>query len=137
MRVSQLYLEPILLARRMPREPRVRLLNQTVVEGYEQEEDGVSVFGGPRRRGGGRAGPVPRRLRGGRSAVRRKMGVSLQGDAELGRTRSSLIRAPVSAPCSAPPASVDELGLQPAHPRTVIGIDGRAVWLVHRSLGAG
>ncbi len=46
MRVSQLYLEPILF-QRLQQEPRARVLNQTVVEGYQQEADGVTVHGAP------------------------------------------------------------------------------------------
>ncbi len=41
-RVSQLYLEPILLER-LQQEPKARVLNQTLVEGYEQDADGVTV----------------------------------------------------------------------------------------------
>jgi 2-polyprenyl-6-methoxyphenol hydroxylase-like FAD-dependent oxidoreductase len=135
-RVSQLYLEPILLAR-MLREPRVRLLNQTVVEGYEQDEAGVSVFA---KDAGGEDVIVRARFLagcdGGRSTVRRRMGVALQGDAQLGRTRSSLIRAPGLRALFGERRPVWMSWV--SNPRirgTVIAIDGEDVWLVHRSLG--
>ena len=135
-RVSQLYLEPILLAR-MLREPRVRLLNQTVVEGYEQDEAGVSVFA---KDAGGEDVIVRARFLagcdGGRSTVRRRMGVALQGDAQLGRTRSSLIRAPGLRALFGErrPAWMSWVS-NPRIRGTVIAIDGKDVWLVHRSLG--
>jgi 2-polyprenyl-6-methoxyphenol hydroxylase-like FAD-dependent oxidoreductase len=136
-RVSQLYLEPILL-RRLEQEPRVRVLNQTLVESYEQDADGVTVFC---RGADGDETVVRGRFLagcdGGRSIVRKTMGVRLLGDAELGRTRSSLIRAPGLRALFGDRRPVWMSWV--SNPRirgTVIAIDGRDVWLVHRSLGS-
>jgi 2-polyprenyl-6-methoxyphenol hydroxylase-like FAD-dependent oxidoreductase len=135
-RVSQLYLEPILLARLL-QEPNAHVINRTVVERYEQDAAGVTVFA---RDADGEDVVVRARFLagcdGGRSTVRRLMGVALQGDAQLGRTRSSLIRAPGLKALFG--------GRRPvwmswvSNPRirgTVVAIDGEDVWLVHRSLG--
>jgi 2-polyprenyl-6-methoxyphenol hydroxylase-like FAD-dependent oxidoreductase len=136
-RVSQLYLEPILF-RRLLEEPRASVLNQTIVEGYEQDEGGVTAVC---RTADGEAVIVRGRFLvgcdGGRSTIRRIMGVSLQGDAGLGRTRSSLIRAPGLRALFGERRPVWMSWV--SNPRirgTVIAIDGEAVWLVHRSLGA-
>jgi len=135
-RVSQLYLEPILF-RRLLEEPRATVLNQTLVEGYEQDADGVTVHA---RAADGE--PVIVRGRflvgcdGGRSAVRRIMGVALQGEASLGRTRSSLIRAPGLRGLFGARRPVWMSWVSNPRARgTVIAIDGEDVWLVHRSLG--
>lgn len=135
-RVSQLYLEPILF-RRLGREPGARVLNQTVVEGYEQDRDGVTVFC---RAADGEAVVVRGRFLvgcdGGRSTVRRIMGVQLQGDAVLGRTRSSLIRAPGLRALFGDRRPVWMSWVSNPRARgTVVAIDGKDVWLVHRSLG--
>ncbi len=64
------------------------------------------------------------------------MGVELQGDAMLGRTRSSLIRAPGLGALFGERRPVWMSWV--SNPRirgTVIAIDGKDVWLVHRSLG--
>jgi 2-polyprenyl-6-methoxyphenol hydroxylase-like FAD-dependent oxidoreductase len=136
-RVSQLYLEPILF-RRLLEEPRATVLNQTVVESYEQDEGGVTVHG---RTTDGEDVVVRGRFLagcdGGRSTIRRIMGVSLQGDASLGRTRSTLVRAPALRALFGDRRPVWMSWV--SNPRirgTVIAIDGEAVWLVHRSLGA-
>ena len=132
-RVSQLYLEPILV-RKLLSLPNVTLLNRTTVDGYEQTADGVVV--NCRTDDGETRALTARYLvgcDGGRSVIRKAMGVDLAGDAELGRTRSSLIRAPGIL------ALFD--GRRPAWMSWVsnhkirgnlIAIDGKDVWLVHR-----
>jgi 2-polyprenyl-6-methoxyphenol hydroxylase-like FAD-dependent oxidoreductase len=137
-RVSQLYLEPILV-RKLLSLPNVTLLNRTTVRGYEQTADGVVVD--CQTEDGGPVPVVGRYLvgcDGGRSVIRKAMGVDLVGDAELGRTRSSLIRAPGVL------ALFD--GRRPAWMSWVsnhkirgnlIAINGKDVWLVHRSLPRG
>ncbi|HXQ12462.1 MAG TPA: FAD-dependent monooxygenase [Caulobacteraceae bacterium] len=136
-RVSQLYLEPILF-RRLLEAPRARVLNQTVVEGYEQDGGGVTAHC---RASDGEEVLVRGRFLvgcdGGRSTIRRIMGVSLQGDTDLGRTRSSLIRAPALRALFADRRPVWMSWV--SNPRiraTVIAIDGEEVWLLHRSLGS-
>ncbi|MBX3484289.1 FAD-dependent monooxygenase [Phenylobacterium sp.] len=134
-RVSQLYLEPILRAR-MAEMPTVNVLNHTEVVRYAQDDDGVTVFC---RTTDGEDVTIKARFLagcdGGRSTVRKAMGVKLVGDAELGRTRTTLIRS----------AAVRDLfgDRRPAWMSwvvndkvrgNVVAINGEDIWLVHRSL---
>jgi 2-polyprenyl-6-methoxyphenol hydroxylase-like FAD-dependent oxidoreductase len=135
-RVSQLYLEPILL-RRLVEAPRATVLNQTTVEHYEQDAGGVTAHC---RAADGEEVLVRGRFLvgcdGGRSTIRRIMGASLEGEASLGRTRSSLIRAPHLRALFGDRRPVWMSWV--SNPRirgTLIAIDGEDVWLVHRSLG--
>ena len=94
-RINQTFLEP-LLARHVAGLPHVTLLNTTRYQGLTQDDNGVSVTitaldGGDRR---------VLRARfligadGGRSAVRKQIGASLEGDAVLQSVQSTCIRAP-------------------------------------------
>ncbi len=137
-RVSQLYLEPILYER-VKTLPNVTVLNRTSVEGYDQDADGVTVHC---RAEDGEAFDVRAAFLagcdGGRSTIRKAMGVSLVGDAEISRTRSSLIRAPGLRALwgERRPAWMSWVR-NPARSGTVVAIDGEAVWLVHRGVGSG
>jgi 2-polyprenyl-6-methoxyphenol hydroxylase-like FAD-dependent oxidoreductase len=132
-RVNQIFLEPILFDR-LAREPKVTILNNTRVEGYEQGADGVRVRC---QTGDGQELVVEGRFLagcdGGRSTIRRAMGVRLVGDAELGRTRTSLVRS----------AAIRDLfgDRRPAWASfvtnekvrgSVLAIDGEERWLLHR-----
>jgi len=136
-RVSQLYLEPILYAR-VRELPQITVLNRTAVEGYDQDASGVTAH--CRDEGGAfmvRAAFLAG-CDGGRSTVRRAMGVSLAGDAEIARTRSTLIRAPGLRALwgDRRPAWMSWVQ-NPRRSGTVVAIDGRDVWLVHRGVGHG
>jgi 2-polyprenyl-6-methoxyphenol hydroxylase-like FAD-dependent oxidoreductase len=134
-RVSQVYLEPILFER-MAALPGVTVLHGTRVEGYSHDGGGVRVRC---RRSDGEEAIVEARFLagcdGGRSAIRRAMGVRLTGDAELGRTRTTLVRAP---------GIRDLFGeRRPAWMSWVVNgrvrgnavaIDGRELWLLHRAV---
>jgi 2-polyprenyl-6-methoxyphenol hydroxylase-like FAD-dependent oxidoreductase len=134
-RVSQIYLEPILWDR-MSQLQNITVLHDTVVESYEQDESGVTVHA--RSTDGS---PVQIQSQylvgcdGARSIIRRAMGTALVGDAEIGRTRTSLVR------------SVEIRNLfgdrRPAWMSwvinhdvkgTVIAIDGEELWLLHRNV---
>jgi 2-polyprenyl-6-methoxyphenol hydroxylase-like FAD-dependent oxidoreductase len=134
-RLSQIYLEPILWDR-MRSLPNVTILNETTVERYEQSSEGVTTFA---RRDDGSEVVVSSRFLvgcdGGRSTIRKAMGVDLVGDAEIGRTRTSLVRS----------AEVRKLfgDRRPAWMSwiindrvkgNVIAIDGEELWLLHRSV---
>ena len=137
-RVSQIYLNPI-LARRMQATPGITVQYDTPVLGYTQDADAVSV----RVRG---ANGAERTLRaryllgadGGRSVVRQAMGVRLQGDAELARMRSTLIRAPgLQALFGARrPAWMSWVANHKVR-GVVVAIDGSDTWLLHRQLPEG
>ncbi len=136
-RTSQLFLEPI-LCHRLTGLANVTLLNRTKVEGYRQDEGGVTVDCR-----GHDGAPVTLRARflagcdGGRSVIRKAMGVDLVGDVEIARTRSSLIRAPgVRALFGARrPAWMSWVSNHKVR-GNAIAIDGRDLWLIHRSLPA-
>ncbi len=137
-RVSQLYLNPI-LARRLHATPGITVRYDTEVLGYEQDAEQVRVSV---RDGAGATRTLSARYLiaadGGRSAVRHAMGIRLQGDAELARMRSTLVRAPGLK------ALFD--GRRPAWMTWVanhkvrgvaVAIDGADTWLLHRQVPAG
>lgn len=136
-RVSQLYLEPILYER-VKSLPNITVLNRTSVLGYDQDADGVTVHC---RAEDGEAFDVRADYLagcdGGRSTIRKAMGVSLVGDAEISRTRSSLIRAPgLKALFGERRPAWMSWVQNPKRSGTVVAIDGKEVWLVHRGVGA-
>ena len=136
-RVSQLYLEPILYER-VQTLPNVTVLNRTSVEGYDQDTDGVTVHckGEDDERFDIRASYLAG-CDGGRSTIRKSMGVSLVGDVEIARTRSTLIRAPGLRALwgERRPAWMSWVR-NAKRSGTVVAIDGEDVWLVHRSVSS-
>ena len=137
-RVSQLYLDP-LLRDAVEKNPRIRLLAQTAFERFEDGPGGVTVHC----RDLASDAPLTLRARylvgcdGGTSPVRRQLGVALLGDAEISRTRSSLIRTKdLKSRFQGRPAwmtwTVSHTGWG-----VVVAIDGDELWLVHRTLPAG
>lgn len=134
-RASQLYLEPILYAR-MLELPGITVLNSMRADSFEQDADGVTLT----------ATDVVKDVQvtlrsrflvgcdGGRSTIRKQLGVRLTGDDELSRTRSSLIRSKdvlAKFGDQRPAWMTHVLGRQGRG--TVIAIDGRELWLVHRA----
>ncbi|MFD1813239.1 FAD-dependent monooxygenase [Rhodococcus gannanensis] len=138
-RESQLWLEPILRTK-LTSLPNVRFMPRTELVAFDQDDDGVTVHC----RGLGDDAVFDLRgaylvgCDGGSSRVRKAMGAKLRGDAEIGRTRTSLIR------------SKDVKGLfgdrRPAWMTwvvndrvrgNVVAIDGEDLWLVHRALPTG
>ncbi len=136
-RVSQLYLEPILYER-VQTLPNVTVLNRTSVEGYDEDTDGVTVHCKPEdgERFDIRASFLAG-CDGGRSTIRKSMGVSLVGDVEIARTRSTLIRAPGLRALwgERHPAWMSWVR-NAKRSGTVVAIDGKDVWLVHRSVSS-
>ena len=134
-RVSQIYLEPILL-RRMLELPNIRLLNETMVEGYRQTDDGVVVACS---REGGETFEIHGRFLagcdGGRSVIRKTMGVGLSGDAVISRTRSTLVRSADLRKLfgARRPAWMSWIVNHKAQ-GNVVAIDGEEVWLIHRAV---
>jgi 2-polyprenyl-6-methoxyphenol hydroxylase-like FAD-dependent oxidoreductase len=134
-RVSQLYLEPVMFAR-LRSLPGVTLLNETRFESHRQVEDGVAVHA--RSHDGADVVVEAQYLigcDGGRSAIRRAIGAQLVGDAELGRTRTTLVRAPelLSLFAGRRPAWMSWVSSHKVR-GTVIAIDGRETWLLHRGM---
>ena len=137
-RVSQLFLEPILWAR-MRSLPSVTVLHDTTVEGYEQDADGVTTRA---RRADGTELVLRSRFLvgcdGGRSTIRRAMGVRLTGDAELGNTRTSLVRSSAIRGLFGDrrPAWMSWI-VNDRVRGNVVAIDGVERWLLHRAVPPG
>ncbi|WP_322048082.1 FAD-dependent monooxygenase [Paraburkholderia sp. J67] len=137
-RISQLYLEPI-LSSLVHRTPGITVVYGTSVESYQQIGDHVIISC---RRSDG-TGLTLRSdyfvgADGGRSTVRKVMGVRLVGAAELARTRTSLIRAPGLNTLwgSRRPAWMSWIANHKVR-GNVVAIDGKDTWLVHRTLPNG
>ena len=116
--------------------PGITVLHDTQVLGYEQDAEQVRV---QVKDGTGATRSLTARYLigadGGRSAIRHAMGVRLQGDAELARMRSTLVRAPGLK------ALFD--GRRPAWMTWIanhkvrgvaVAIDGADTWLLHRQV---
>jgi len=137
-RVSQLYINPI-LARHMRATPGIRVVYDTEVLGYEQDADGVRM--NVREKDGSTRTLSARYLigcDGGRSAIRQAMGVRLEGDAELARMRSTLVRAQGIKPLFAGRRRAWMSWIVNHKVRgVVVSIDGHDTWLLHRQLPEG
>jgi 2-polyprenyl-6-methoxyphenol hydroxylase-like FAD-dependent oxidoreductase len=134
-RVSQIYLEPLLWDR-MSSLTNVTVLNDTTVERYEQSADGVTTYA--RHADGSDIEITSRYLvgcDGGRSTIRKVMGVNLIGDAEIARTRTSLVRSPEIRKLFGDrrPAWMSWV-INDRVKGNVIAIDGEELWLLHRSV---
>ena len=71
---------------------------------------------------------------GGRSAIRRKIGARLVGDAVIQRVQTSYIRAPGLIDLITPPRAWMSYIYHPARAGNLVAIDGRETWLVHNYL---
>ena len=137
-RISQIFLEPILWAK-VRSLPTVTVLHETTVERYEQTADGVTTYA---RRADGTEVVIESRFLvgcdGGRSTIRKAMGVSLAGDAEIGRTRTSLVRSEGIRALFGDrrPAWMSWI-VNDRVRGNVIAIDGDERWLLHRSVPPG
>jgi 2-polyprenyl-6-methoxyphenol hydroxylase-like FAD-dependent oxidoreductase len=134
-RINQLYMEPVLYAG-AEAHPRVRIVNRTVIDTVAETADGVVARG--RRLDTGAAitlvGAYLVGCDGGRSVVRRQLGVALTGDAVVQRVQSSYIRAPrLLERLSVEPAWAT-IALNPRRSGTAYAIDGFQTWLVHNYL---
>jgi 2-polyprenyl-6-methoxyphenol hydroxylase-like FAD-dependent oxidoreductase len=134
-RLSQIYLEP-LLWQRVASLSNVTVLHDTTVRSYEQNEDGVTTFA---RRTDGREIAISSRFLigcdGGRSTIRKAMGVQLEGDAEIGRTRTTLVRSHAIRQLFGErrPAWMSWV-INERVRGNVVAIDGESLWLLHRSV---
>lgn len=134
-RINQIYLDPLLADQARARS-QVRFLNRLRVQGYTQDEGGVTAEAENQETGD--------RLRincayligcdGPGSDIRRQIGVRLTGDAVIGRTQSTTIRAPgLAARMQAPPAWSTQV-MNPRRSANMFAVDGRETWLIHNYL---
>lgn len=134
-RINQIYLEPILFAH-AERQPGLQLLNRCRLENFTEGPDGVLAevedLDTGRRRTVSCAYLVG--CDGGRSQVRRRLGIELVGDAVVQRVQSTYIRAPdlISRFRHAPAWAT--FSLNPRRTGNMYAIDGRERWLIHNYL---
>ncbi len=136
-RVSQLYLNPILHAHARSFE-RITILPETSFDHYEDHGDGVTAYCETKD-----GGAVTIRSRyligcdGGSSRIRKQLNVKLLGDAEISKSRSTLVRCPaIKNLFPSRPAWMTWV-LNPRITGTVVAIDGDELWLIHRALAVG
>jgi len=137
-RVNQIYLEPTLSAH-AETITGLTLLNRVEINSFEQTPEGVIAQGiqlDSKR-------PITIRADflvgcdGGRSAIRRAIGATLSGTAEVQRVQSTYIRAPSLLAMSDLKPSWATFSLNPVRSGNVYAIDGRETWLVHNYLKPG
>ena len=132
-RINQLFMEPILFDHAVAT-PGVRIFNDTVVVAADQTLDGVRAEA---TRDGS---PVEVRARflvgcdGGRSLVRRELGVELTGDAVVQRVQSSFVRVPRLTDLFESEPAWATVALNRRRSGTAYAIDGSERWLVHNYL---
>ena len=134
-RINQIYLEPELVSHAAAM-PGVRYLNRVKVLGFTQTADGVIAEAQELDSEEtlliaadyliGCDGPS--------SEIRRQIGARLTGDAMIGRTQSSYIRAPsLQRMMQAEPAWSTQ-SLNPRRSANMFAVDGRETWLIHNYL---
>ncbi len=134
-RINQIYLDP-LLARLAGDHPRVRYINQMEVEGFTQSDDGVVAEAIDNTTGArhvihcdylvGCDGPT--------SCVRHLIDARLTGDALIGRTQSTYVRAPGLAERMRATRAWSTQVMNPKRSGNMFAVDGRETWLVHNYL---
>ena len=134
-RINQSYLEPVLFAHAAS-QPRVRILSRTAVEGFVQDERGVTASACDLDRGERMSIACDYLVGcdGGKSIIRKAIGAKLIGTSEVQRVQSTCIRAPdLIDRLSGKPAWM-YLSLNPRRCGTAIAVDGRETWLIHNAL---
>jgi 2-polyprenyl-6-methoxyphenol hydroxylase-like FAD-dependent oxidoreductase len=134
-RINQIYLDP-LLAQIARDTPLVRYINQLEVEGFTQSGDGVTAEAIDHTTGArqlvhcdylvGCDGPSSR--------VRHLIDAKLTGDALIGRTQSTYVRAPGLAARMRASRAWSTQVLNPKRSANMFAVDGRETWLIHNYL---
>jgi 2-polyprenyl-6-methoxyphenol hydroxylase-like FAD-dependent oxidoreductase len=133
-RINQIYLDP-LLADRARSHQRIRYINRLEVVGYTQTADGITAeaVDGDGSRHIIHCGYLVG-CDGPSSRIRNLMGARLTGDAMIGRTQSTYIRAPgLSSLMQAQPAWSTQV-MNPRRSANMFAVDGRETWLIHNYL---
>ena len=134
-RINQIYLEPTLSAH-AETIAGLTLLNRVEINSFEQTPEGVTAQGIQL----DSSQPITIRADflvgcdGGRSAIRRAIGATLSGTAEVQRVQSTYIRAPSLLCMSHLKPAWATFSLNPVRSGNVYAIDGRETWLVHNYL---
>lgn len=135
-RINQIYLEPVIFAH-ASKQKLITILNRTRLESFAQDESGVTAQLLDLESGTQKTVRADWMLAcdGGRSGVRKALGIKLEGQAEIARYLSTHVRAPKL------------LGLMDGRRRgwmnhayngrrtgNAVAIDGKEEWLVHAHL---
>jgi 2-polyprenyl-6-methoxyphenol hydroxylase-like FAD-dependent oxidoreductase len=137
-RINQIYFEPVLSAYAAS-QPRIRILNRTMVDDFTQDDDGVVAAAHDLDSG------EPLKIActylagcdGGKSMVRRNIGAKLDGVPALQRVQSTFIRAPsLLGRMPGKPAWL-YYSLNPRRCGMMMAVDGRERWLIHNYLYRG
>jgi 2-polyprenyl-6-methoxyphenol hydroxylase-like FAD-dependent oxidoreductase len=134
-RINQIYLEPTLSAYAKTI-AGLTLLNRVEINSFEQTPEGVTAQGTQL----DNDQTITIRADflvgcdGGRSAIRRAIGATLSGTAEVQRVQSTYIRAPSLLSMSNLKPAWANFSLNPVRSGNVYAIDGRETWLVHNYL---
>lgn len=134
-RINQIYLEPVLFAYAKS-QPRIRILNRTAFEEFEQHEHGVTVTTRDLD-SGERIRIVCRYLvgcDGSKSTIRKKIGGNFVGTSEVQRVQSTYIHAPALLDLLPGKPAWLYFSLNPRRCGTTIAIDGKDNWNIHNSL---
>jgi 2-polyprenyl-6-methoxyphenol hydroxylase-like FAD-dependent oxidoreductase len=134
-RINQIYLDPLLASLARDHE-RVRYINQLEVEGFTQSEDGVTAEAVDHVTGKraiilcdylvGCDGPS--------SNIRHLIDARLTGDAFIGRTQSTYVRAPGLAERMQAPRAWSTQVMNPRRSANMFAVDGKETWLIHNYL---
>ena len=134
-RINQIYLEPKLSAH-AETIAGLTLLNRVEINSFEQTPEGVTAQG--TQLDNNQTITIRADFLvgcdGGRSAIRRAMGATLSGTAEVQRVQSTYIRAPSLLSMSNLKPAWATFSLNPVRSGNVYAIDGRETWLVHNYL---
>lgn len=134
-RVNQIYFEPI-LSRHAAAHPNITILNRTQIDGYDQDDAGITA------RGTNLDSGAPIEIRAGyligcdgaRSIIRDAIGARLTGDSVIQRVQSTYFRAPgLLERIPGPPAWWTYL-YHPVRAGSLVAIDGKELWLLHNYL---
>ena len=134
-RINQIYLEPKLSAH-AETIAGLTLLNRVEINSFEQTPAGVTAQG--TQLDNNQTITIRADFLvgcdGGRSAIRRAIGATLSGTAEVQRVQSTYIRAPSLLSMSNLKPAWATFSLNPVRSGNVYAIDGRETWLVHNYL---
>ena len=137
-RINQIYLEPKLSAH-AETIAGLTLLNRVEINSFEQTPEGVTAQG--TQLDNNQTITIRADFLvgcdGGRSAIRRAIGATLSGTAEVQRVQSTYIRAPSLLSMSNLKPAWATFSLNPVRSGNVYAIDGRETWLVHNYLKPG
>ena len=134
-RINQIYLEPVMFEHAASMR-QIRIVNRSIVEDFIQTDDGVEAAVCDLDTG--QVFTISSRYLigcdGGKSVIRKKMGVRLAGDAEISRVLSTHIRAPELLQRVPDKPAWMYHAVNPRQSGAVVAIDGREQWLVHCSM---